>query len=219
MKTPKITLTKLLLMTVTGVLVGIWGIWDSDKRVRNAAADKTHLRLDSVPYRYTALVLGCSKHLSDGRANLFFRYRIDAAVALFEAGKMGAIIVSGDNSRSDYDESTDMHDALVERGVPESRIYRDYAGFSTLDSVVRAREIFGQDKITVISQQFHIERAVYIGEARGIDIIGFAAKDVAGRAGWRTHLREYLARSKAVLDLSILNRQPHFLGDKITIDS
>jgi len=125
--------------------------------------------------------------------------------------------VSGDNSRKTYDEPADMKRALVRLGVPEDRIVCDYAGFSTLDSVVRAREVFLEEALIVVSQEFHVRRAIYIGKARGVDLIGFAARDVPRRHGIQTELRESLARFKAVLDVSLLGRRPRFLGEPIEI--
>jgi SanA protein len=120
-------------------------------------------------------------------------------------------LVSGDNSQKDYDEPTDFKKDLIAKGIPEDRIFLDYAGFRTLDSIVRAKEVFGQTSITIISQKFHNQRAIYIAKQFGIDAIGFNAKDV-----YNSHFREYLARSKASLDL-VFNVQPKFLGEKIVI--
>lgn len=125
--------------------------------------------------------------------------------------------MSGDNSRSDYDESSDMKEALVQLGIPDERIFCDYAGFSTLDSVVRAKKVFLQQSMLVVSQDFHVRRAIYIGQGHGIDLVGYAAKDVEGRAGSRTRIREALARFKAVLDVEVFSRGPKFLGDTIEI--
>jgi len=119
--------------------------------------------------------------------------------------------VSGDNSRKDYDEPSDFKNDLITKGIPEHKIFLDYAGFRTLDSVVRAKEIFGQTSITFISQKFHNQRAIYIANHYNINAIGFNANDVYNR-----HLREYFARSKAGIDL-VFNVQPKFLGEKIII--
>ncbi|MDF1860822.1 MAG: ElyC/SanA/YdcF family protein [Verrucomicrobiales bacterium] len=102
--------------------------------------------------------MGCSEFLANGRTNLYFRYRMEAAAEAFHQGKYRFLIVSGDNSRKEYNESEAMRNALFRRGVPYSRIYEDFAGFRTLDSVVRAKEIFGQKMLLVISQRFHNER-------------------------------------------------------------
>ncbi len=170
-----------------------------------------------VPEHNVGLILGCSKSLKDGRQNRFFRYRIDAAVELFNAGKIKNIIVSGDNSVSHYDEPNDMKLALIRKGVPEKSIFCDYAGFRTLDSVVRAKEIFNMSKLIVISQNFHVKRAICIGKARGVSLVGFNAKEVNALNAFKTKAREFLARTKMILDLYVLNTQPKFLGPKISI--
>jgi SanA protein len=110
-----------------------------------------------------------------------------------------------------------MKNALLDKGVPADRIYLDYAGLRTLDSVVRVKEIFGQDSVTIISQKFHIQRAIFLADHHGIDAIGFAAPVVAPRYAVKTLWREQFAKVKAVLDVYLLHKQPHFLGQKIVI--
>ncbi len=111
-----------------------------------------------------------------------------------------------------------MKNDLIAKGVPEDRIFEDFAGFRTLDSVVRAKEIFGQDDITIISQKWHNERAIYLAEANDINAIGFNAKGVkiTYRFGLKTRIREYFARVKVFIDL-IIGKEPKFLGKKIII--
>lgn len=162
------------------------------------------------------LVLGTAKHLKNGRINLYFKYRIDATVKLYKAGKIEFVLVSGDNGNKEYDEPTDFKEELVKRGIPAEKIHLDYAGFRTLDSVVRAKEIFGQEKITIISQQFHNERAIFLAQKKGLDAIGFNAQDVSGRYGLKVRIREYLARTKAFIDI-LLGVKPKFLGTQIEI--
>ena len=109
-----------------------------------------------------------------------------------------------------------MKNALIARGVPASAIVLDYAGFRTLDSVVRAKEIFGQTRLVIISQRFHNERAIWIAEHYGVDAIGFNAKDArkTKRSLMVTHVRESLSRVKMFLDL-LFHKQPKFLGEKV----
>lgn len=201
------------------VLLGIFAV-ACELLVKNAAASKTFGSVEQVTGDgRVAVVLGCSKKLANGRENRFFKKRIDAAVALFKAGKCPAIIVSGDNSTKDYDEPTDMKEALVAAGIPEAKIYCDYAGFRTLDSMVRAKEIFGQSKIIVVSQRFHNERAIYLASNRGIDAIGFNAVDanLTRPTAIKNAIREVLARMKAVLDAHLLDTKPKFLGPKVQV--
>lgn len=171
-----------------------------------------------IPKSDVALLLGTAKYRVEGGYNLYYIYRIEAAVKLFKAGKVKAIICSGDNSTIYYDEPNTMKDDLVARGIPEDKIYLDYAGFRTLDSVVRAKAIFSQDNITIVSQPFHNERAIYIAEHKGIHAIGFNAQEVSQSYGFKTKLREKLARVKTILDIYILGTEPHFYGDKVEVD-
>ncbi|MFW6227253.1 MAG: SanA/YdcF family protein [Bacteroidota bacterium] len=202
-----------------GVLTGILsliGIFGADRLVEKSASDKVFNSAIEIPHNKVGLFLGTGKILSNGRINLYYKYRIEAAVKLFKAGKVDFILVSGDNSTKDYDEPSTIKKDLIIRGIPSDKIYLDYAGFRTLDSVVRCKEIFGQNSITVISQQFHNERAIYIAEQKDINAIGFNAKDVNVHYGLKTRLRERLARVKMVLDL-IFGKKPKFLGQKIEI--
>ena len=171
----------------------------------------------TLSYCKTGLVLGCSKYTPNGRLNLYFRYRVQKAVELFKAGKVQYLIVSGDNHKNTYDEPTDMKNALVELGVPENQIYCDYAGFSTLDSVVRADKIFGQKELIVVSQDFHNQRAVFIGRTKGMELYGLNAKSVYVTYSRMTLVREALARVKTLLDVSILQRKPRFLGEPVQV--
>ena len=184
--------------------------------VSNAARDRTYSEVSQVPRRRVALVLGCPKQVS-GWPNPFFENRIAAAAELYRNGKVEYLIVSGDNHIYSYDEPTDMKDGLVARGVPAERIYPDYAGFRTLDSVVRVKEVFGQEQITIVSQKFHNERAIFLARHHGIDAIGFNAPDVAMQYGAKTLLREQFAKAKAVLDVYVLRKQPHFLGQRMVV--
>ncbi len=125
-------------------------------------------------------------------------------------------MVSGDNGNKDYDEPTDFKEELIKRGIPKDKIFLDYAGFRTLDSVIRSKEIFGQKSITIISQEFHNERAIYLAHKSGIKAIGFNANDVSGKYGIRVQIREYLARTKVFIDI-LFDVKPKFLGEKIEI--
>jgi SanA protein len=154
--------------------------------------------------------------MKGGKPNTFFENRLAAAVALYNSGKIADIIVSGDNRAANYNEPEAMRRQLVKRGIPADRIYLDYAGRRTLDSVVRCGEVFGQTRFTIISQRFHNKRAVFLARARGFDAVGFNAHGVGYREGFRTRVREYFARVGAVIDL-LTYRQPHFLGAKIEI--
>ncbi len=171
--------------------------------------------INQVPENKVGLVLGASKYIGE-RPNYYFKYRIDAALELYHAGKIRYIVVSGDNGRKTYNEPEDMKNDLIAGGIPDSVIYLDYAGFRTLDSVVRINKIFGQNSFTVISQPFHNERAVYIARKYGLDARGYNAKDVGRRSGFKTMQREKLARVKVFIDM-LTGKKPKFLGEEIEI--
>jgi len=203
--------TCLLLIVVT--ILGTIGI---NSMVKKSSENSIYGSASEVPRNKVGLLLGTGKYVAGGRINLYYKFRIDAAVDLFNNKKVDFILVSGDNSRKSYDEPSTIKNDLMERGIPAERIFLDYAGFRTLDSVVRCKEIFGQKSITIISQQFHNERAIFIARQNNIEAIGFNAKDVNVQYGLKTRIREYLARVKMVLDL-IFGKKPKFLGDKIEI--
>ncbi|WP_346700352.1 ElyC/SanA/YdcF family protein [Barnesiella sp. An22] len=185
-----------------------------DGWVRGYARDKTFDTTDAIPHRTVGLLLGTAPITPQGEHNYYFDYRIEAAARLFQAGKIDYILVSGDNHDRDYDEPSCMRDSLVAHGVPADRIVLDYAGFRTLDSIVRAKEIFGRDSLTIISQKFHNERAIYLAKSSGISAVGYNARDVSRWDKYiKIHGREYLARVKMFLDL-LTDKQPRFLGEK-----
>lgn len=188
----------------------------ADHVVSNAA-QYTYDDASLIPYNKVAVILGTSKYLVDGRRNEYFANRIAAAVALYEQGKVSYFLVSGDNATRSYNEPREMRRELVKAGIPVERIYSDYAGFRTLDSIVRANAVFGQGSFTIVSQGFHNERALYLARHFGIKAIGFNAKDVDAYSGLKTRARELMARVLCLLDVYILDKQPKFLGDKIAI--
>jgi SanA protein len=204
--------TILLIIVILALLFTCW----ANYRITSATKPYVFNNVNDVPAIETGLLLGTAKMLPNGYINLYFKYRIDAALELFRAGKIKYIIISGDNGRKDYNEPEDMKNELINGGIPDSVIYLDYAGFRTFDSVIRAKKIFGQDKLISISQQFHNERMVFIARDNEIEAYGYNAKDVTKSAGFRTNLREFFARAKVFLDIFI-DREPRFLGEKIKI--
>lgn len=195
------------------VLVGIITLVGINEHVSKTA--NIYKSTKTLPPKKAALLLGTAKYVAKGRINYFYKYRIEAAVALWKTGKVKAIVVSGDNGTKYYDETTTMYKDLIKAGVPSRYITKDYAGFRTLDSVVRAEAIFDLKDYIIISQKFHLERALFIARAKGQKAIGFMAKDLPGTAAaYRMKAREYLARAKAFLDVYILGTQPKFYGKK-----
>lgn len=198
------------------VLICLSIIW-SNYWIISSTKTQLYTDITKIPSRKVGLVLGASKQTSRGTSNLYFMYRIQAAYQLFKAHKVQYLLVSGDNHVKGYDEPSDMRDALLALGVPDSCIVLDYAGFRTLDSVVRCEEVFGEDSVTIISQEFHNQRAVFIANKSHISAIAFNAQEVNKNYSFRTRIREYFARVKCVLDIYVLGTSPKFLGDKIKI--
>lgn len=173
-----------------------WVVWNT--------RDQIYFKIQDLPANDVGLVLGTSKFVRTGKENLFFRYRMEATARLWKEGKVKYLILSGNNDSEYYNEPVDMQRALVRLGVPPSVMTLDYAGYRTFDSVVRCRDVFGQEKITIISQNFHNARALFIGNHEGIEAIAFAAQDVPDGYSLRTLVREYLARPYALLDVFVL---------------
>lgn len=174
--------------------------------------------VSELPHKKLGVVLGTAKYRVSGGVNNYYQYRLDAAVELFESGKVDFLLVSGDNSLREYDEPTTIKRDLVARGIPANRIFLDYAGFRTLDSMVRCKLVFGENDIIVISQPFHNERALYIAHHHHMKAIGFNAREVGRLYGLKTALREKLARTKTLLDIHVLKTTPKFLGERIHIE-
>ncbi len=172
--------------------------------------------IDSIPHNHCALVLGTSKYLANGIRNIYYFNRIKATVELYKHEKVDYIIVSGDNRNRNYNEPITMFNDLVAAGIPGQKIVLDYAGFRTLDSVVRGKEVFGQEKYTIVSQSFHNQRAVFIARLKGIEAIAFNAEDLKGDVDFKVQMRELGARMLVLFDL-MTSKQPHFLGEKVII--
>ncbi|MCX6874151.1 MAG: YdcF family protein [Verrucomicrobia bacterium] len=203
-----------MLMVLTLVSIGviayanITAVWASRGRLFDEVA--------ALPKTRVGLVFGTTDRVN-GLENLYFRYRIDAAEQVWKAGKIDLIIVSGDHSSKYYNEPDKMQQALIERGIPEERIVCDEAGLRTLDSVVRAKEIYSLNSIVFISQRFQNERAIYLAKANGINAFGFNARDVETHAGLKTKVREIGARVLMWLDVHVLGTRPLHLGEKIRL--
>ena len=216
MNVKRFLLTGLILLLLTPLAAGAFAFW-ADRHVEASAAGRVYDDLDALPHREVAVVLGTSKY-SRGRLNSFYVGRIRAAAELYHAGKVDGILVSGDNGSADYNEPAEMQADLIAQGVPAEHITADYAGFRTLDSIYRAGEVFGLDSYTVVSQPFHIERALYLADQKGHDAIGYAARGPEGVHFQRNRAREVLARAKAVLDVEILRIGPKYLGEPVYVN-
>ena len=209
-------LFKFIKISIILISIPLFFIFIANISIELSTRGKTYANAEKIPHNKVGLVLGTSKFLKSGSINLYFKYRIEATVKLYKAGKIDFVLVSGDNGNKKYDEPTDFKNELVDNGIPEEKIFLDYAGFRTLDSVVRAKKVFGQNSLTFISQEFHNERAIYLAKKNDIQAVGFNAKDTSGRYGIRVKIREYFARTKVFLDI-LFRVKPKFLGDPIEI--
>jgi SanA protein len=155
-------------------------------------------------------VLGAAKTFQGG-PKAFYEARLNAAAKLYRAGRVRGIVVSGDNSHRTYSEPDDMKADLVRRGIPEAVITCDYAGLRTLDSVQRMHHIFGQQQVVIVSQRLHLERALFLAAADGLEATGFVAAEAPLQWWLRVRAREVFARGAALLDVTF-GRGPRFLG-------
>lgn len=202
----------LLLGTLLGIFVAGCNYW-----VVSSTAPLLYDELSEVPPADVGLVLGTSRSVNGRWENLFFTYRINTAARLFHLKKVRHLIVSGDNPNPKYNEPLDMKKALKALGVPDSCITMDFAGRRTLDSVLRLRDIFGQKRAIVVSQEFHNYRAVFLARAFGIEALAVNAK-FPEHGAQSTLVREWAARVKAVLDVYLLHTKPKIMGKPEPID-
>lgn len=201
-----IVVGSLLLLFLFITITNAWVVLATRKEIYDS--------VDKVPYRAVALVLGTSRKLTDGSSNPFFANRIETAYQLYKNGKVAHIIVSGDNRTKYYNEPVEMRKALIAKGVPSFAITYDFAGLRTLDSIVRCKDIFGQDSITIITQPFHSYRALFISRYYNMDAIVMVADEPEALQSAKVVARELLARPLAVLDLYVFKTTPRFLGEK-----
>lgn len=188
----------------------------ADYRIDKETKPFLYSEIKHLPYNRVGLLLGTSKNTRSGKENWYFKNRITAAKELFQNHKIDFLIISGDNGRKNYNEPRDMKNALIQQGIDSTKIFLDFAGFRTFDSVVRAKQVFSESQITIISQQFHNQRAVFIAREMGMQAIAYNARDVRYFAGLKSRIREKFARLLAVMDMWT-GTEPKFLGDRIQI--
>lgn len=205
--------SKLLFIAVSLAIASIAAI---DLWVTFQAKDRIFDSVDSTPARHIGLVLGTSKYIGK-TLNPYYTYRIDAAQELYQKEKVDVLLLSGDNAHRSYNEPWTMKRDMLKAGVPDDHIFLDYAGFRTLDSIIRAKKVFDANEFTLVTQAFHCERALFIADYYDIDAICLAVPSPGGMAGLKIRFRETLARVKAALDIYLLDEQPKFLGPKESI--
>ncbi len=184
----------------------IWVIQATKRHVYHAEGE-----IGNLPE--IAMVLGTSKSRKDGSPNPFFDDRMQVASDLYLNGSIRHILVSGDNSSPYYNEPRDMRKSLIQLNVPDSAITLDFAGLRTLDSVIRCKEIFGQDSILIVTQPFHSYRALFISQFYGMSAKAVVTNDLPFTYRYKVEVREIFARTKAVIDLYVLKKTPRHLGE------
>ncbi|QES36525.1 hypothetical protein DEJ48_26795 [Streptomyces venezuelae] len=189
-------------LCVLALLPATWLFVSTEDRIGSVA---------QAPRARVAVVFGAG--LWKGEPSPYLAHRLDAAAELYRTGRIEVVLVTGDNSREDYDEPDAMRTYLTKHGVPDRRIVSDYAGFDTWDSCVRAKKIFGVDRAVLVSQGFHIRRAVALCDAAGVSSYGVAVDAVHDTTWYYGGAREVLAAGKAAVDAA-LKPDPHFLGPR-----
>ena len=187
----------------------LWVVLSTNSRVYDS--------IDEVKSNSIGLVLGTAKKVAPTSPNPHFEHRMAAATELFLEGKIKHLLVSGDGGSKYYNEPRDMTAKLVSLKVPEKAISSDNSGYRTLDSIIRAKKIYGLEDVTIISDGFHVNRALFVARKMGLNAIAFSSQPVKLKYSLNTRLREYLARVLVVLDLYVLDTQPDSLGDPVSI--
>ncbi|PSU34384.1 SanA/YdcF family protein [Photobacterium lutimaris] len=210
-------LLNVLRFSAIGCILIISCILLIDRWFSDQASPRIFDNTQTTPSRSVGLVLGTSKYIAKS-LNPYYQYRIDAAKQLYKEGKINILLLSGDNAHRSYNEPWTMKRDLLKAGIPDQDIVLDYAGFRTLDSVVRAKSVFDANHFVIITQRFHCERALFIADRNEIDAICLAVPEPKGMAGLKIRTREVLARIKAIIDVYILDMQPKFSGPKEPIE-
>ncbi len=193
----KFTIRIILGILITALLFAIF----SNILIISKTQSKIYHNISEVPKREYALVLGTSKKTVNGESNTFFENRIIAASELFKQGRVKKLLLSGDNRTKYYNEPNDMRKALLEKGIPESAILLDTAGFRTIESVHRCATVYNQRDIVIITQEFHAFRALYISQYYDMNAIAYLAEEVPIYSAAKVNIREFFARPKAIFDL------------------
>lgn len=197
-------LKRIIIVVLLAPLFGILIIAFCNQAVIQFSKGKIYDNVKEIPYKEVGLLLGTSPTTVNGGTNIYYTYRIDAAVKLYKAKKISRILISGDGKEKSYDEPKYMRRDLIKRGIPAHKITLDKKGLRTYDSVINAKETFGLSNFTVISQRFQNERAIYLAGHNDIDAIGFNAKDAPnqkGKSAIKVRIREVFAKVKVFMDL------------------
>jgi SanA protein len=209
------TARRLVLAAAAAVAAGLAAVVAANLVVVWSAASHT-VGLDDLPRRQAAIVLGAWAR-PDGEPSDALADRLEAGLELYRAGVVGKLLLSGDHGREKYDEVNAMRRYVLEAGVPREDVFLDHAGFSTYETMYRARDVFQVRDAVIVTQDFHLARSVYTARALGIDAVGYRAAPRRYTTTLRMTVREWLARCKALLELHALRPAPRYLGEAIPI--
>ena len=208
-----------LLIPGTAVFVAVSGVGGlANGYIWKKTHDAFFTDVTKVPPKQVAIVLGARVY-TDGTPSVVLRDRLWMGLKLYEAGKVGKIIVSGDHMAKDYNEPGAMFQYLVSHGIPASDVFMDHAGFRTLDTMARAKAVFGVRSAVICTQRFHLGRSIYLAKIHGIDAVGLVSDRRRYRHHFINYSREFVARSFAILDVHLLHTRPRYLGDPIDLSA
>lgn len=200
-----------ILMVICGLAILLFLLLVvSNKIIEHNARGKVFGTIHNIPKTEYAIVLGTNPRLESGKDNPYFVTRIDAAVKLYTSGKVKYLIMSGNDKNGEFNEPHEMKIAAVKKGVPAKSIILDAHCKRTYDTILRAKLIYHLKSFIVVSQKFHNERAVYLANKNGLEVVGYNAKDIDGYFSFKTRTREYFARIRAFSD-GIFNPKPYSL--------
>lgn len=208
-------INKLIIAIVILIIIGIIAVFGINQYVKSIANKNIIQEVENANKSDAILVLGCQV-MDDGSLSLMLKDRLDKAVELYKQGMAEKIIVSGDHGTEEYDEVNAMKTYLIENEIPSENIFMDHAGFSTYESLYRADYIFKVKKLTVVTQEYHLYRAVYIGNKLGIETYGVPAIKTEYYGQTSREIREILARDKDFVKC-IFKSKPTYLGESIPV--
>ncbi|KIC03492.1 membrane protein [Flavobacterium sp. JRM] len=202
---------KLIYLSIIGLIIIIYINVD----IKSKTNDLIYHSLNDIPKTDVGIVFGAG--INGDKPSTYLKDRLDAGILLYKSKKINKILLSGDNGSDEHDELTVMKNYCFENGVDTTKIYVDYAGFDTYSTMFRAKSIFKIKSAVLISQEYHLNRAIYIGDKLGIKSVGFSANAREYQNYKYVCFREYFSRLKSVLDVA-RNREPYFLGNEIDIN-
>jgi SanA protein len=185
--------------------------------ITQSAADFIVQTPEEAPSAQCAIVLG-AKVYEDGTPAPMLTDRLETGIKLYRSGKVDKLLLSGDHGQTDYDEVNVMLEYVLERGVPDADVFTDHAGFDTYDTMYRARDVFKVTSALVVTQEFHLARAVYTARTLGLEVTGVVADIQPYSNEFKNAAREKLARVKAILQLHVTHPEPTYLGPALPID-